>query len=168
MGEGATSPDAIYMYTRRRGDKDELLPRRAREIEGEEEEKRERMQKTKRARAAAAAAGFPVNGERRPRANVQSGQETTAKPRVDRVPCSPSPPARVYTYTSASRERSPSRPTRIHIYSVCTASRSFLHLCARARARVSVVQCAAKVCKRVRRRGDFSGRTYIRAYISIV
>lgn len=42
------------------------------------------------------AAGFPVNGERRPRANVQSGQETTSRPRAHRssppLPCFPSLP----------------------------------------------------------------------------
>lgn len=40
------------------------------------------------------AAGFPVNGERRPRANVQSGQETTSRPRAHVPPLLSSAPLR--------------------------------------------------------------------------
>lgn len=57
----------------RRGEKEERSWR-AGEEEGQGARERSRS-----------AAGFPVNGERRPRANVQSGQETTSRPRVDRA-----------------------------------------------------------------------------------
>lgn len=59
------------------------------------------------------AAGFPVNGERRPRANVQSGQETTSRPRAHVPPLlSSAPPSSGPSFlANPSSSPSPSSPS---------------------------------------------------------
>lgn len=58
------------------------------------------------------AAGFPVNGERRPRAGVQSGQETTSRPRAHRS----SPPLLRADLPSSSFSSSPSSSSSFFLF----------------------------------------------------